>query len=1189
MKKIFVLFIIYHAIISGQEIQLNEIVSSNGDILYDEDGETPDWIEIHNNTSEPKNLFGYGITDDPDDLQKWVFPSVIINPSDYLVLFASEKDRNDVVAQWDAIIDWGDIWSYWIGNSEPVSDWELPETDLSFWPTGSSGFGYGDYDDNTEIEQTTSVYVRKSFTIEDPTIISKALFHIDYDDGYIAYLNGIEFSRRNLGAIGTPVSYNTTTTALHEAEIYAGGSPEVITINLEELPLVQGTNILAIQVHNYTSNSSDLSCIPFLTVGYNTEIDNIQNPNELLNLPNSYLHTNFRISSDGELLVLSDENEIILDSIYTGELETNMSFGRELEGPIWALFSEPTPGESNSSAVYIGALSSPIFSLESGFYSDNQIAVEITSSEDFSTIYYTTDGSKPTENDYEYENPITINSNTVIRARSIFDGWVPSKITTKTFILEEDSFVDLPKIFLTADSSSLFDSDTGMYVMGPNAEWDFPYFGANFWEDWERPIHFQILEEDGTHYSADAGAKIFGGWSRAFPQKSISIFARGYIGTSNFEYPLFPDSDVTNYEAFVLRNSGNDWESSMLRDGFITSIANNLDIDHQQYRPAILYVNGDFWGIQNIREKVNEHFISAHHYIPPEHIDLLDIEGIYDRNIVHGTNADYQILINYLDSQDMNDPIVSSAIENWIDLESYMSYQAFQIFVDNRDWPGNNIKFWRDHRVGGKWRWILYDTDFGFGIWDPSAYTFNTLDFALDPYGPGWPNPPWSTFVFRKLMDNNKFKNLFINVYCDMLNTVFQPEFLLDHLDSIKGQIENIIPVHRDRWYNDGNWPNSTINWDWRIEVMENFANNRRTHVINHIRNEFNLPNIAQIEINIIPQNSGSVKLNTLDIDESSWTGYYFPSIPISATAIHNDGYQFSHWLEFPDSNNTLNVNVTDPLTLTAIFLPTQLLPGSVVVNEINYHSNDDFDSGDWIELYNPGQLYLDMSGWIFKDNNDDNVYTFPEETILDSNQYMIVSNDLELFASQYPNVVSVIGPFDFGLSGGGDAVRIFDENNTPIDSINYDDDDPWPIEADGDGATLELINPLLDNSLAASWTSSNNYGSPGEQNTNFLSSNGSETTLPRTNSLLSSYPNPFNGIVNIPFVLSYKMGSSIIIYDILGKIIREVSLQRFDLGKHSIVWDGKNHLGQEVSTGIYFVRLKNSTHTNTQKLIYLK
>ena len=726
--------------------------------------------------------------------------------------------------------------------------------------------------------------------------------------------------------------------------------------------------------------------------------------------------------------------------------------------------------------------------------------------------------------------------------------------------------------------------------MGPNAEWDFPYFGANFWEDWERPIHFQILEQDETHFSADAGAKIFGGWSRAFPQKSISIFSRGYIGPSDFEHELFPNTDITNYEAFVLRNSGNDWESTILRDGFLTSIADNLDIDHQQYRPAILYINSEFWGIQNIREKINEHFISAHHSIPPEHIDLLDIEGIYDRNIVHGTNADYQILINYLETQNMNDPLVTNALENWIDLESYMSYQAFQIFIDNRDWPGNNIKFWRDHRVGGKWRWILYDTDFGFGIWDPSAYTFNTLDFALDPYGPGWPNPPWSTFVFRKLIENENFKNLFINVYCDMLNTVFQPDFLINHLDSISGQIEDLIPVHRNRWYNDGNWPNSTVNWEWRLEVMENFGNNRRIYAINHIQDQFDLPNLAQIELNIIPHNSGTIKLNTLNIDDPSWSGYYFPDIPIHATAKYNDGFQFSHWLEFPDSSNIIKVNITDPFSLTAVFLPTELTPGTVVVNEINYHSNDDFDSGDWVELFNPGQLDIDISGWSLKDDNNDHIYTFPEETILDSNQYIILSNDLQLFSSQFPNVVSVIGPFDFGLSGGGDEVRIFDENNILIDSINYDDNDPWPLEADGDGATLELINPLLDNSLATSWTSSVNYGSPGMQNSAYLSSlTESKTILPNRSGLLTSYPNPFNGVVHIPFLLSSKMNSSIIIYNILGKIIKEISLQQFDIGRNSIVWDAKDYLGQDISTGIYFVKLKNSSPTNVQKLIYLK
>ena len=125
---------------------------------------------------------------------------------------------------------------------------------------------------------------------------------------------------------------------------------------------------------------------------------------------------------------------------------------------------------------------------------------------------------------------------------------------------------------------------------------------------------------------------------------------------------------------------------------------------------------------------------------------------------------DYINLINYIESHEINDLHVQNAIANWIDIQSFLTYQAFQIYIDNRDWPGNNIKFWRDNRVGGKWRWILYDTDFGFGIWDPNAYTFNTLGFALESNGPDWPNPPWSTFLFRKLMENDQFKFSFINM-----------------------------------------------------------------------------------------------------------------------------------------------------------------------------------------------------------------------------------------------------------------------------------------------------------------------------------------------------------------------------------------------------------------------------------------
>ena len=1175
----------------GQSVRLNEIVTSNGDNLYDEDGDTPDWIELHNPTNELIDLLGFGLTDDPEDLSKWTFPSIALEPDDFLVVFASDKDRKDYVVQWDAKIDWGDTWSYWIGTSAPVSNWELTETNIESWSTGESGFGYGDDDDNTETPQVLSVYVRKEFEVEDPTIIQKALFHIDYDDGYIAYLNGVEFSRRNLGESGSIVYHNTTATDLHEAEIYSGGFPEEINMDLSTFPILEGTNTLAIQVHNYTNNSSDMSCIPFLTLGYDTEIDDISDPHGSMPIPNSFLHTNFRLSSEDETILISDPVETIIDSITIENLDTDMSFGRYLEGESWALFNEPTPGSSNTTPSYLGSLSTPEFSLESGFYDQSQLAIELTSIDDETAlIYFTTDGTIPTTSDLTYEYPIVIDASTVLRARTFLDGWVPSDISTKTFLLDEDPPIGLPAIFISTDPNSFFDEDTGMYVMGPNADvWNFPYFGANFWEDWERPIHFEILEVDGSGYAADAGAKIFGGWSRAFPQKSLSIFSRSYIGPSTFDYQLFPDSDIDNYEAFVLRNSGNDWESTILRDGFITSLTEGLDIDHQRYRPATLYINGEFWGIQNIREKVNEHFLSSNHSISPENIDLLDIQGVNDENIVHGTNADYKILINYLDTQDMNDPIVQNALQNWIDIESYMSYQAFQIFVDNRDWPGNNIKFWRDHRVGGKWRWILYDTDFGFGIWDPNAYNYNTLAFALEPNGPGWPNPPWSTFVFRRLMENGHFRDSFINIYCDMLNTVFMPEFLIASLDSIAGNVEDMIPIHRSRWYNDGNWPNSTTNWEYRLDVMEDFSNIRRPRAIIHLRDEFDLPNISQVTIAMAPEFGGSVKLNTLDISETNWHGYYFPTIPIEVRAEQNDGFEFSHWLEFPDSNITMKVNVSDGMTLTAIFLPTELSPGSLVINEINYNSSDDHESGDWIEVYNPGEMDLDISGWTFKDEDDDHSYAFPDETILLSEHYLIISDDPSTFFDHFSNDISVIGPFDFGLGGGGDEVRIYDAEGVLIDSVNYDDDAPWPPEPDGSGPTLELINSNLDNSLAESWSNSSNYGSPGSQNSNYLNNDDQENNIPTMHALMPAYPNPFNGAVNIPFELSSPINSTIVIFNVLGEKVREFPLVHFGTGRHLIKWNGENEHGHHVGTGIYFAKLDLKRSSNVQKLIYLK
>jgi len=1191
MKKLLSI-LLFLTFVIGQSIQINEVMSSNGFTLYDEDGDTPDWIELYNSSGSNLDLSGYGLTDDAGDLDKWTFPDLLIEPEEFLVVFASEKNRTDIISQWDAVIDWGDQWKYFVGNSNPTVHWKELSFDDSNWSNGQSGFGYGDSDDNTIIPQTISVFVRKSIYIEDPSIVEKAVFNLDYDDGYVAYLNGQEISRRNLGYPGSNVYYNQSASELHEAEIYSGGFPESIWLDINEVPLIAGENVLAIEVHNYNIYSSDLSCIPFLTFGYNTIQTNVREPNPSINLPIFYLHTNFKINSNGENLILSTPLGETIDSVYTGIIHRDISLGRLLEGDTWGIFSEPTPNSSNNTPPYIGTLLPPGFSQPSGFYPNGQtIYLSLTSEIPNAQIYFTIDGSEPTTSSLLYAYPIPINSNRVVRAKVFLSGWYESKTQSKTYIFDESHPETVPVVFLATDSEHLFNEETGIYEMGSNASPDFPHFGANFWEDWERPIHFEILENDGTGFNANAGVKIFGAWSRGYPQKSMAIFARGQYGPTEFDYPIFPDHSIETFEAFILRNSGNDWISSMLRDGFITGLANGQNVDYQQYRPSIVYLNGEYWGIFNLREKVNEHYLASNHGVDPDQVDLL--EG--NNSVIHGTNTDYLNLIEYLETHNINDPSVEIALENWMDLDSYLKYQGIQIFSDNRDWPGNNVKYWRDHQPEGKWRWILFDTDFGFGIWDQNAFTYNTLEFASDPNGPGWPNPPWSTYLFRRILQNDHFKHRFINLYCDLINSVLSANHLHQRLDSIVDTIIDLIPHHQERWaipwgggccWGDG----SAINWDNDLNTMYNFINYRQVYARIHVRDKFNLPNIALINIQTIPE-QGNVQVNSLEISEPNWSGYYFPTVPIYVKALPKNGFDFVGWAEFPDSSAEMNISISDPFYLTALFEPNGQTPGTVVINEINYNSNNAFDPDDWIELHNPGETSIDISNWVVKDDDDGHAFNIPEGTTVLPDQYIIISKDLNQFTYHFPDVVDVVGPIGFGLSGSGDQVRVFDSNGVLIDSVQYDDNTPWPSGPDGNGPTLELVNPSLENSAPESWSASTvDYGTPGLQNSTFeILSITDDYGIPTRISLEQNYPNPFNPITTIQFSLPFASHSEMTIYDITGREIIRLLSANLDVGRHTIQWNGRDHFGKQVSAGLYFYQLKTGEFVETKKMILLK
>jgi len=813
-------------------------------------------------------------------------------------------------------------------------------------------------------------------------------------------------------------------------------------------------------------------------------------------------------------------------------------------------------------------------SIESGFY-DNPISVSLSSTEPNMTIYYTRDGSSPDQNSSIYENPLLITETTVLRARILQPGYLPGPLTTQTYFIDEDH--GLPVISLSTNPENLWDEQSGIYVMGTNASPDFPHFGANFWEDWERKAHLEFFEDDGSPgFSAGCGIKIFGGWSRGHPQKSLSLFFRGEYGVSTLEYPLFPDLDIQSYEALVLRNSGNDWTISMMRDGMMGSLVSGIGVDKQAYRPAILFINGEYWGIHNIREKINEHFIASHHNVDPDNIDMLENNA----HTIHGDNEHYQQIIDYIQTHDMNLDVSYDYVVERMEITEFFDYMIAQIYFDNTDWPGNNIKYWRPKTTDGKWRWILYDTDFGFGLFDYNGYQQNTLAFALEENGPDWPNPAWSTLLLRKILENQKLKNRFINYFADHLNLTFESQKVLATIAKIKNQILVDIPEHLARWEQDlGYWNAETLR-------LNTFAQNRVAYLRMYLQQEFDLSNMQRLQASLSDSGMGKIKINDHLVTAQDFEGYYFLDIQIQLKAIANPGFRFSGWSgAYTSENDELNLFPYGGVDVTAHFEPIEGSVPAIVINEINYNSADAQDSGDWVEFLNIGTNPVDLNGWIFKDEDDAHQFIFPTEIILEPDSFLVLANDENKFGIQYPQISNYLAGLDFGFSGSGELLRLYDSQMAIADSLTYDDKYPWPEEADGNGSSLELINPFKDNAIADNWSASTNQGSPGRQNDSFT-----DLKVPNSSAAISdfklaqNYPNPFNPSTVISYQLPVSSDIRLVIYNPLGQVIRLLVDTNQQPGFYSIQFNAG-----DLASGIYFYALSfGNKKTIIKKMILI-
>jgi len=1067
---------------SGAQILINEICPSNISNITNENGEHDDWVEIYNDGSSPVNMGGYGLSDEIAKPYKFTFPFFELGPGQKAIVFASGINRTDLSNHWETAVLATTTWKYFVGNSEPDTNWRNLNFNQSSWSSGQGGIGFGDGDDNTVISQCKSVMMRKEFFIPDTGNINSAVFNIDYDDGFVAFLNGVEIARSNLGSLGNRPRYDDYAIQSHEAMMYQGHQPDSFYIDASFLKtiLLPGVNVLAVQVHNASSSSGDLSAIPFLSFGMLSATQTFSNVPSWFRSPGfQYFQANFKLSRDGETLLLTDDAGLNLDQQQYPRMDPGHSMGRSSDGSSsWCIFTSPTPlGSNSSSTCYPGYTSDPVFSLAEGFYSSSR-SLSLSTSQSGAKIRYTTDGSEPTSSSSQYSSSISINSSKTIRVKVYKTGYLPSPVFTKSYFINED--IDLPVVTISLDPDDLWDYNTGIYATGPGADSAYPYKGANFWQDWERPAAIEYYDVNkNRQLSFDANIEIYGNYSQAKPQKSFEIKLSAEMGTSAIEYPLFPDKQQINeIDNFILRNSGTDWNKVHYRDALMERAMKNTHSGYLATDPVVVFLNGEYWGVYTVHENHDQHWVKNNYGLGKDEIDMLLEGGNIETKF--GSDDSFWDLVNYATIQNPTGSQYYENIDEMLDINNFVDYMIAETYFNNGDWMGdwtNNIKMWRPQASGGKWKYLLYDLDFGLGM--SGSVNDNRLGIARNPASQNY-----TSDMFDALLNNTQFKTYFINRYADLINTIYKSSDLKDVSQEFEDIMRHDMSDHFSKWssFNGDNFSIST--WNSKISSMESFINSRPAKVRDQIQSEFSLQSQVTLTFNASPSGSGRIQISTVNPETYPWTGVYFRGNPVTITAMPNPGYEFDHWrsnvaISSNNSNQELTVNFTATDQITAYFSGSSQSP-KITISEINYHSSSTQDVGDWIELHNYGSVDLDISNWKLRDKKEYHTFTFPVGTVIESGEYLVVAEDLQKFQTYYPQVSNVMGSIGFSFDNSEDEVRLFDYRETTILEADYEDHSPWPVNADGQGYTLELDDPLGNLSSAGNWFSGCIGGSPG-------------------------------------------------------------------------------------------------------------
>ena len=537
---------------------------------------------------------------------------------------------------------------------------------------------------------------------------------------------------------------------------------------------------------------------------------------------------------------------------------------------------------------------------------------------------------------------------TVVRAR-VYDGERYSRIVTNTYFIGREDRYSLPVLSITTDGKNLFCYETGIYVPG-RAYFDgggteelwarrgnFEQRGA----EWERPAHLEYFNDHNLVFSKDVGIRIHGGGGRQQRIKALRIYARDqYDGEETINYNFFSESAPLNKRDHsidfnrVLLRAGGDM-TDHLRDVIAHDVMSGSKVGVQRSSPVIHFINGEYWGVMHFRDRLDHYHIANIYDQDIDNIILLDSPwGILldDQKLDAGVQGDidyYNYLYTYALENNLSLDKHYEHVKTLLCIDSYIDYHIMFIYLSNIDWHGDkHFKFWRvrdyvDEEYGdSRWRIIVWDFDQAFRRLETDLLT-NAIDPDGEveewPFGGGIDSP--KTALLRNLLENDQFRHRFINRFADHINTTFRPDRINTIINNRYSEIQDELDEHYERW----GYHATTLE---RIDKWKNYAIKRPEIQRQHIMENFNLPGVSTITINL-DTTKGSIRINTIDINRDTigmdnnnkWTGTYFNDIPIDISAIPEPGYRFAGWDDIALKDEELTLVLENDINITAKFI----------------------------------------------------------------------------------------------------------------------------------------------------------------------------------------------------------------------------------------------------------------------------